>query len=128
MIDSEQKFSNQKYPNLPSDFPEKIREHRLAKGLSQKQVADAIGIGHVFLSQVERRERNLSYERAVQLKDFLEIDVDLPLPDRRLAKKITRDRPKKGDVERPKGLFVTIDDEVYEIVTYRKVGTVIANL
>jgi len=55
---------------------ERLKEARRAKRLTQKQVADAIGIDQVQYGMWERGERNPKYENIVKLKEALGHNID----------------------------------------------------
>ncbi|WP_288746185.1 helix-turn-helix domain-containing protein [uncultured Enterococcus sp.] len=48
-----------------------VKEIRLAKGWTQQQVADKVGISHSLLSKFETGNRKLSDEKIEQIFDFL---------------------------------------------------------
>jgi transcriptional regulator with XRE-family HTH domain len=53
---------------------ERIRERRLALGLSQESLAERSGIHWTFLGQVERGRRNLSLHNLLKIADGLAVD------------------------------------------------------
>ncbi|MBO3752152.1 helix-turn-helix transcriptional regulator [Streptosporangiaceae bacterium NEAU-GS5] len=55
-------------------FGERVRSRRLALGMSQEQLADAIGLHWTFVGQVERGQRNISLRNILKLAEGLEID------------------------------------------------------
>lgn len=57
-----------------------VREARKALGLSQESLADAAGVDRTYVSQVERRQRNLTITMVARLARALETT-----PDRLLA-------------------------------------------
>jgi transcriptional regulator with XRE-family HTH domain len=55
-------------------FGHRVREHRLALGMSQEELADAAGIHRTYVSSVERGRRNVSLDNIVALAHALRID------------------------------------------------------
>jgi transcriptional regulator with XRE-family HTH domain len=53
---------------------ERIRERRLALGLSQESLAEQSDIHWTFLGQVERGRRNLSLHNLLKIASGLEVD------------------------------------------------------
>jgi transcriptional regulator with XRE-family HTH domain len=49
----------------------RIRELRLAKGISQEALADEAGIHRTYIGSVERGERNISLENIVRIAKAL---------------------------------------------------------
>lgn len=59
-----------------SDFGARIRELRIASGLSQSEVAEYLGIGQPSYADWERRNVALSAEQFVKLADFFGVGVE----------------------------------------------------
>jgi transcriptional regulator with XRE-family HTH domain len=64
--------------NDPKNDPKKligmrIRELRLAKGISQEALADLAGIHRTYMGSVERGERNISLENIVKIAKALRV-------------------------------------------------------
>ena len=57
-------------------FGHRLRIVRTRAGLTQKQLADAIGVNHAAISQYEAGSNTLPLERAVQLAFTLEVSLD----------------------------------------------------
>jgi transcriptional regulator with XRE-family HTH domain len=53
---------------------ERIRERRLALGLSQESLAERSGVHWTFLGQVERGRRNLSLHNLLKIAAGLAVD------------------------------------------------------
>lgn len=51
----------------------RIRELRLAKGISQEALADVAGIHRTYMGSVERGERNISLENIVKIARALKV-------------------------------------------------------
>lgn len=60
---------------LLKQFGERIRELRLAKGLSQEQLAEKTGFHRTYIGMVERGERNLSLTNVGVLAKFFKLSV-----------------------------------------------------
>ena len=55
-----------------------IRAYRTAKGVSQEELADALGVHRTYMGGVERGERNLTLRSLERLADRMGVDpVDL---------------------------------------------------
>ena len=52
-------------------FGLKVRELRLARGISQEALADEAGVHRTFMGSVERGERNISLENIVKIAKAL---------------------------------------------------------
>lgn len=52
---------------------QKIREHRLAIGLSQEELASVAGLHRTYIGSVERGERNVSLQNIVAIARALSI-------------------------------------------------------
>lgn len=57
-----------------SEFGRRLRERRLALGLSQMRVAELANLHFTYVSSVERGERNLSLENILRLAAAVETD------------------------------------------------------
>ena len=111
-----------KYPNLPDDFRELIVKARIESNLAVRAVARDLGWQPAAMSQYERGDRNMSYETAVALRDYYELDYVLPEPERIATGVIKRNR-KSAPVESEK-FKILIDGEVIEVLTFRRLGPV----
>lgn len=57
-------------------FSERLKELRLEKDLSQKEVADLVHVNRVTYTNWERGKREPSFENFVNLADLLEVSLD----------------------------------------------------
>ena len=57
-------------------FSERLRDLRLSRQLTMEQVANEVGIGKSFLSQVESGKKSVSFEKLVRIADFFEVSTD----------------------------------------------------
>ena len=67
---------------------QRIREMRIAKGLTQEDLAHESDIDRSYIGGVERGERNLSFDKLCEIAQALECDVaaftkNLPKPPQR---------------------------------------------
>lgn len=113
--------AKRKYPNLPEDFRSLVRETRLSKQITLTAMAKDIGVYPATISQYEKGERNFSYERAVQFRDYLEMDYALPDPDISFAEPISRNRKESKPIEN-EGFYVIVEGEIIEVLTFRRLG------
>jgi transcriptional regulator with XRE-family HTH domain len=51
----------------------RIRQLRLAKGISQEALADEAGVHRTYMGSVERGERNISLENIVRIARALKV-------------------------------------------------------
>ena len=54
-------------------FETKIRELRIAQGLTQKQLAKAVGISRVFITQVENNQKQPSVLNLIKIAKALNV-------------------------------------------------------
>jgi len=54
----------------------RIKELRLEKGMSQSELADAIGIARPYLSQLERGDRQLNDKISAKIGSALSVEAD----------------------------------------------------
>ena len=64
-----------------SELGLKIREARIQKGYTQEKLAEAAGIGAVYLSEIERGIKMPSLKLFVKIIDALDISADYVLRD-----------------------------------------------
>lgn len=57
-------------------FASNLREQRLAKGLSQEDLADLCGLHRTYVGSVERGERNVSIDNMERLAIALEVPLE----------------------------------------------------
>ena len=60
--------------NLQRVFGRRIRAERLARGLSQEQFAEVVGVHRTYMGGVERGERNLTLTSVEALCDRIGVD------------------------------------------------------
>ncbi len=56
-------------------FAERLKEVRLAKGLSQEALAERSGLHRTYVGSVERAERNVSIDNIARLAEALGVTV-----------------------------------------------------
>lgn len=65
-----------------NNFSQRIVEYRKAKGLTQKEMAERLGIGQVSYSQIETGKTEITLQRAASIARILEVDlITLLFPD-----------------------------------------------
>lgn len=114
---------NTKYPNLPDDFIDRVREERNKRGLTLRAFEALSGINSVQMSQYETRKRNVNYETAVLIRDTLGFKYRLPKPDLTMAPMITRHRGKFELLREP--MFIEVDGRLLKVMTYYDMGPII---
>lgn len=64
--------------NIKSDisikFGETVRKFRIAKGLSQEQLAHSAGVHRTYIGMIERAEKNITLVNIEKIAKALEID------------------------------------------------------
>ncbi len=61
--------------SIEERFGERVRELRVAKGLSQEELAFKAGVHRTYLSGIERGERNPSLKNITTIAKALEISL-----------------------------------------------------
>ena len=59
-----------------NNFSEHLKSIRKSKKLTQKQVADGIGVVERAYQRYERNERKPSFEKLIALADFFDVSLD----------------------------------------------------
>ena len=59
-----------------SIFNERLKQERILRGYTQKQVADGIGVTYNAISQYESGTREPSIDLLIKLCDFLDTSAD----------------------------------------------------
>ncbi|MBL9179848.1 MAG: helix-turn-helix transcriptional regulator [Verrucomicrobiaceae bacterium] len=62
--------------NARQRFAANLKEQRLAKGLSQEDLADLCGLHRTYVGSVERGERNISIDNMERLAQSLEVPLE----------------------------------------------------
>lgn len=61
---------------LLKKFGNKVREKRLALGLSQEELAERAGVHRTYVGMIERGEKNITLLNIEKLADALHIRID----------------------------------------------------
>ena len=59
-----------------SPFGSKIKELRKSRGISQKQLADYLGVTPTQISDIENAKTSTSFRRAIALATFFNVSLD----------------------------------------------------
>ena len=73
----------------------RIKTLRTEKGLSRKELAEAVGVNFQTIGYLERGDYNASLELAFKLAEFFEVPIDMafsPRPFRSLAEELAAAR------------------------------------
>ena len=62
--------------NFEEIFAARVHELRLKKGISQKQLGEAIGLSHKAISTIESGSRSTSIAKLVALARFFDVSTD----------------------------------------------------
>jgi transcriptional regulator with XRE-family HTH domain len=65
--------------DLQVDVGRRVRRIRTERGISQEELARALGVHRTYLGGVERGERNLTLRSVERLAERLDVDVRLLL-------------------------------------------------
>ena len=57
-------------------FPERLKQLRQKKGLTQKDIADLVHVNRVTYTNWEKGKREPSFENLIKLADLLEVSLD----------------------------------------------------
>ena len=76
----------------------RVKELRERKGISQRALADAIGVNHTTVLRIETGERKVSSSQALKLAEFFECSIDylLNVSTRHPSNRLRELRMKKG--------------------------------
>lgn len=69
--------------NARQRFAANLKEQRLAKGLSQEDLADLCGLHRTYVGSVERGERNISIDNMERLALSLEVPLEKLIRERK---------------------------------------------
>jgi len=75
----------------------RIKLLRTEKGLSRKELAEAVGVNFQTIGYLERGDYNPSLELAFKLAEFFEVPIDLafsPRPFKSLSEQLSEQREK----------------------------------
>ena len=64
-------------------FGERVREERLALGLSQEELADRCGVHRTYVGMIERAEKNVTLKNIERFAQALEVPIHSLLKFRR---------------------------------------------
>jgi len=56
-------------------FGNRIRELRLAKGMSQEELADSAGVHRTYIGMIERAEKNITLSNIKRIADALKVEI-----------------------------------------------------
>lgn len=57
-------------------FSERLKELRLAKNLTQKQVYEAVGMSAIGYQRYEYGDREPAYQKLIALADYFDVSID----------------------------------------------------
>lgn len=66
---------------------ESIRQCRISKGFTQKDIAEKLGLSKQFILQIEQGKRKIPVDRLIQIANILDCTLD-DLVGRKLERKI----------------------------------------
>lgn len=58
------------------NFAERLKEIRVARGLTQKQVYEAVGMSAIGYQRYEYGEREPAYQKLLALADYFDVSLD----------------------------------------------------
>lgn len=77
----------------------RVKILRTEKGLSRKELADAVGVNFQTIGYLERGDYNASLELAFKIADYFELPIDMvfsPRPFKSLAEQLAELKSKSG--------------------------------
>ncbi len=57
-------------------FPERLKELRISKSLTQKEIADSVGMAPVAYQRYEYGTREPAYQKLIALADYFDVSLD----------------------------------------------------
>lgn len=57
-------------------FPERLKELRIYRNLTQKEIADSIGMAPVAYQRYEYGTREPAYQKLIALADYFDVSLD----------------------------------------------------
>jgi transcriptional regulator with XRE-family HTH domain len=63
--------------NAMKTIAERIKKQRAARGLSQRALAEKMGISRTTLSAIERGENGVTMGTLIKVMDFMELDISV---------------------------------------------------
>lgn len=57
-------------------FPERLKELRISKSLTQKEIADSVGMAPVAYQRYEYGTREPAYQKLIALADYFNVSLD----------------------------------------------------
>jgi len=97
----------------PSEVGARIAELREARDISQRRLAEAIGIDQSALSRIESGARGLAVEELVGIAEYLNVDTDTLLRSTADAKPLFRNEGGAQEADSAIGSFDAIIDDFF---------------
>lgn len=57
-------------------FPERLKELRISRSLTQKEIADSVGMAPVAYQRYEYGTREPAYQKLIALADYFDVSLD----------------------------------------------------
>ena len=57
-------------------FPERLKELRVSRNLTQKEIADSVGMAPVAYQRYEYGTREPAYQKLIALADYFDVSLD----------------------------------------------------
>ena len=57
-------------------FPERLKELRFSRNLTQKEIADSVGMAPVAYQRYEYGTREPAYQKLIALADYFDVSLD----------------------------------------------------
>ena len=104
------KYEDNKMDVQLSEIGKRVKQARLAKGMSQMELAEAVGISVSFLSNIEVGRQSMNIKTLIAISDTLDVSTDWILRnDTRAATSVTAEEIAKeldGCTLRERGLLL----------------------
>jgi transcriptional regulator with XRE-family HTH domain len=96
-----------------AEIGRRIAELRAERGVSQRQMADAVGLDQSALSRIETGTRGLAVEELVAIANFLAVDTNTLLLPEEDAKPLFRNEGGPGEAHEAVAALEAIVDDFF---------------
>ncbi len=98
-----------------ADMGARIAELRAARGVSQRQLADHLGVDGSALSRIESGDRGLAVGELVAIAEFLAVDMEALLTDDSVAAPLFRNEGGDAEARDAMEAFTGVIDDFFAV-------------